>query len=594
MRRGDQVVLAALALLLAAALVGGEQRLVWIGSAAVVAAAAALAASFLGLWPRPVLGRFGVLAVALFVAFAVWVGLSIFWSAAPDRTWDYLNRSLIYVAFLALGLIVGRRWLGELLVAVLGFVLAWALVVKVFALDDGRRARLHEPVGYWNTLGLLAAMSIPLALRLRHVLARALLAYAAVVVVLLTQSRGALALAVAASVAWLWLEPGRRREAGWSLLAAVPPGVLVGAFGLAQSGVADDGQPHSERLTAGLLLGAALVVGGAAVMFVARLEPRAAVLRYAVYAVVPVALAAGVFVGVRAVQEFDEPVTPESPVRFAQGSSNNRAQWWQEAWHGFTDNPVAGNGAGAFQVTHRRYRQSNVEVREPHSLPLQLLTETGVVGFLLFAGFGVAAALAVRGREPELLLVPALFLAGSLVDIHWDFVAAGALVFVTLGALLKEGERLGGREPLLAAGMAALALACVYSIAAPWVADRRVDDSFDALTRGDFSAALEKTRQARSLNPLSIEPLLARGYIEEARGQFDAARAAYATATDVQPENREAWFRLGSVEYDVERYQDAYIRFNRMYELDPHGPHVLWVQRAQCQLDRSVECPPLP
>ena len=79
MRRGDQVLLAALALLLAFALVGGEQRLVWIGSAAVLAAAAALGASFLGLLPRPVLGRFGVLAVALlFAAFAVWVGLSIF------------------------------------------------------------------------------------------------------------------------------------------------------------------------------------------------------------------------------------------------------------------------------------------------------------------------------------------------------------------------------------------------------------------------------------------------------------------------------------------------------------------------------------
>jgi O-antigen ligase len=594
MRRGDQVVLAALALLVAAALVGGEQRLVWIGSLAVVAAAAALGASFLGLLPRPRLGRWGVLAVALFVAFAVWVGLSIFWSAAPDRTWDYLNRSLIFLAFLALGLVAGRRWLGELLAGLLGFVLAWALVVKVFALDDGRRARLHEPVGYWNTLGLLAATAVPLALRLRHVLARALLVYAAVVVVLLTQSRGALALAVAAAVVWLWLEPMRRRDAGWALVAAVPPGLLVGAFGLSLSGIADDGQAHSERLSAGLLLGAALIAGALLAVVVARVEPRADVLRYAAYGFVPLAVAAGVFVGVRAVQDFDDPVTPESPVRFAQGSSNNRAQWWQEAWHGFTDHPVVGNGAGAFQVTHRLYRDSNVEVREPHSLPLQLLTETGVVGFMLFGGFVVAAGLAIRAREPALVLVPALFLVGSLFDIHWDFVAAGAVVFVTLGALLKEGERVGGREPLLAAGMAALALACVYSIAAPWLADRRVDDAFDALTRGDFPAALEQTRQARSLNPLSIEPLLARGYIEEARGQFNEAREAYATAIDVQPENREAWFRLGSLEYDVERYQDAYVRFNRMYALDPHGPHVLWVQRAQCKLDRSVECPPAP
>ena len=594
MRRGDHVVLAVLALLVAAALAGGEARLAWVGSATVVGAVAALAAAFAGFAARPSLGPAGALSLLFFVAFAAWIGVSILWSAMPDRSWEYLNRSLIYLGFLVLGLLAGRRRLGDVLAALLGGLLVWALLVKVLALEDGRRARLHEPIGYWNTLGLVAAMAVPLALRLRSVLLRALLVYAAVVVVLLTQSRGALALAIAAAAVWLWRVPERRRDAGWSLLASVPPAVLVGAFGLSLSGVADDGQPYSERLTAGLFLGIALLVGAVVAVVVARLEPRPAALRYAVYGVVPLAVAASVFVGVRAAQDFDEPVTPESPTRFGEGSSNNRAQWWGEAWEGFVDEPIAGNGAGAFQVTHRRYRESNVEVREPHSLPLQLLSETGVVGFLLFGGAAVAAALAAWHREPELVLVPASFLAGSLFDIHWDFVAAGALAFATLGALLREGELPATREPLLAAGMVALALAAVYSIAAPLLGERRVDDAFDALTRGEFAAALEKTRQARALNPVSIEPLLARGYIEEARGRFNEAREAYIAATEVQPENREGWFRLGMLEYDVQRYQDAFDRFNRMYALDPRGPHVLWVQRAHCKLDRSVECPPQP
>src|SRR3712207_210797 len=119
--------------------------------------------------------------------------------------------------------------------------------------------------------------------------------------------------------------------------------------------------------------------------------------------------------------------------------------------NGFTDNPIAGNGAGAFQVTHRRYRESNVEVREPHSLPLQWLTETGVVGLLLLGGAVAASVVALRRRalDPALLLVPALFLLGSLVDIHWDFTAAGGVAFATLGALLADGARPGRREPLL-------------------------------------------------------------------------------------------------------------------------------------------------
>ncbi len=174
-------------------------------------------------------------------------------------------------------------------------------------------------------------------------------------------------------------------------------------------------------------------------------ERRERSLRVLGFTVVPLVALALLFVGVRAVLDFSDPVTPESPARIAEGSGNNRAQWWEEAGRGFLDNPVVGNGAGAFQVTHRRYRQSNVEVREPHSLPLQLLSETGLVGFGLFTAAVVAAAMAVR-RERALLFVLALFAGGVLVDIHWDFMAAGAVAFATLGVLLRRGERREGER----------------------------------------------------------------------------------------------------------------------------------------------------
>ena len=73
--------------------------------------------------------------------------------------------------------------------------------------------------------------------------------------------------------------------------------------------------------------------------------------------------------------------------------------------------------------------------------------------------------------------------------------------------------------------------------------------------------------------------------MQDALGQFFYAREYYARATEVQPENREAWFQLGVLEYEVKRYQDAYVRFNRMYALDPHGPHVEWVEKARCKLN---------
>jgi hypothetical protein len=595
MRRGGNGILAVLAILLAAAFLANEQQFFWVGAGAILAAGVLLSAVLWGAIPRPTVTRAGAISVGLLCAFALWAGASVLWSAAPDRSWDFFNRTLVYLAFLALGLFIGprveRRYEG-VLAALLGVLVTWALVEKVFALDDPRRARLNEPIGYWNTLALLAAFAVPLALQLARRLPAVLLLYASGVAIVLTQSRGGLLLAVLAGAGWLFFERDRY-EPAFRLAVSVPPALAVGAFGLALDGVSVDQQPHSERLAGGLWLGLALVIGVVIVLVLARLDVpelrRRVALRGALAVVVPVALVAVAVVGVRAVLDFGEPVTPEGPGRFFEGSSNNRAQWWREAAHGFADHPVAGNGAGAFHVTHRRYRDSNVEVWEPHSLPLQLLSETGVIGFALFAGAVAAAALAVR-RERALLFVVALFALGVLYDIHWDFTAAGAVAFTTLGVLLARGERRAGRETLWAVGVAALALAGLYSLGAPWLADRRLDDAYAAIGRGDLVTAADEAARARSLDPVSVEPLFALGFVQDAQGQFDAARDYYARAVEVQPENREAWFLLGMLEYDVKRYVDALARFNRMYALDPHGPHVEWVQKARCKIN-PTGCP---
>jgi tetratricopeptide (TPR) repeat protein len=583
-RSGGNAVLAALGILLAAALVLGQGRFFWVGVGAVVCAACVGAASLWGLLPRPVLTRAGAVCLGLFGAFALWSLSSILWSEAPDRSWDFFNRTFVSLAFLALGLFVDRRRYADVLAGLVALLVSWSLVVKVFALDDGRRARLHEPIGYWNTLGLIAAFGVPLALRLSSRLMSALLLYGSVVAILLTQSRGGLLLATVAGAGWLVLERSRY-EPALRLAISVPPALAVGVFALSFDGIAEDGQSHSARLSAGLWFGLALVAGAALVAFLARQEIAWPLLRRAAWVLVPLGVAAFLFFGTRAALDFTDPVTPESPSRLTEGSGNNRAQWWEEAARGFADNPIVGNGAAAFQVNHRRYRESNVEVREPHSLPLQLLSETGLIGFALFAGAVVAAGLAVRRDERALLFVLALFGVGVLYDIHWDFTAACAIVFATLGALLTRGWKEGGSETLWAAGVVALALAGVYSISAPWLADQRIDDAYRAINKGDLALAADKARQARTLNPTSVEPLFALGFVQDALGQFDRAREYYARATEVQPENRETWFELGSLEYEFKRYQDAYSRFNRMYALDPHGPHVEWVEKARCKLN---------
>src|SRR5262249_2038677 len=141
--------------------------------------------------------------------------------------------------------------------------------------------------------------------------------------------------------------------------------------------------------------------------------------------------------------EFSNPVSTQvsnTPGRFGSGSSSNRWRWWQEAWHAFTDRPLEGTGAGTFGLTDRLQRRSTLAVVEPHSLPLQDLSETGIVGFLLAVAIVVAAVVVVLRRERS-AVVTALGLAGavclvhSLVDIDWDYVAVEGPLFLVVGAL---------------------------------------------------------------------------------------------------------------------------------------------------------------
>jgi hypothetical protein len=147
-------------------------RLVWIGLAALVVAAAVGAWAFLGL-PRPALAREAVAALLLLTAFVSWNGISVLWSIEPDRSWDYLNRGLVYLALALVGTAVGSFlpraayvW-AYVLAAALALPLGWALLAKAFpgiGSESGRIARLSAPVGYWNALALLFAMALPLAL----------------------------------------------------------------------------------------------------------------------------------------------------------------------------------------------------------------------------------------------------------------------------------------------------------------------------------------------------------------------------------------------------------------------------------------------
>jgi hypothetical protein len=582
-------------------------RLVWIGVAALAVVTAVAVGALAGL-PRPSISREAALALGFFAAFVCWNGISVLWSIEGDRSWAYFNRGLVYLTLLAVGLWLGpwvREW-AYVLAGVLALPLGWALLGKASPAlgSSGRIGRLSAPIGYWNALGLLFAMAVPLALWLAarrehpHWLRAAgvVYLYALVVGLLLTYSRGGVLAAGAAIVLWLVLGSPRVESAAvLALGGGAGLGVAVWAF--SRPGLSSDGQPHSVRVHDGAWFAVVFVLAGVAVAALAYLgslgeeqrpltDARRRLVGQVALGVLAVGAVVGVIVLVAAAKpqawfrDFTSQPTNASlqggPQHLVNASSSSRWLWWKEAWRAWHAQPWRGTGAGTFDLTHRLLRTNNIVVTEPHNVPLQFLSELGVVGFLLaFAGVlaaGVGVARRVRGRDPAVVALAVLAVAyvlHSIVDFDWDFVAVSAPFLLTVGALL--GGRAVRDEPRIAWAPlpAVAAVAVALSLLTPWFAARSTDSALATLADGRPRVAYRDAGDARSLNPLALDPLIVQAESLEQLGDFQGARQRFIDAVELQPLNWRAWWELGHFERGQQDWGRAIPALQRAVELDP-------------------------
>jgi hypothetical protein len=398
-----------------------------------VAIAAAVALTPAG---RP---AYGLWSVGLLLAFAALSALSVVWSVAPDGSWQDAGRLFAYSGVFALAVVgaraVPRRW-----GAVLGGVVLAAVVVCGYALltkalpnrlgGEQTYARLQEPFGYWNAIGLTAAMGaigcMWLGARRRgHPLFNAL-AYPAMgimwVTLLLAYSRGALAALVLGLALWLALVPLRLRGAA-VLLAGALAGALVVAWDFSKPSLTTDNVALGTRVLAGHQLGVlliamlvALTLTGLGVGFLGagraggipvrtRRRIGAALLSLPVIAVLAFAglLAAShrgffdsISHGVSALTNPNAPVPADGPGRLTAIGSV-RARYWNEALEIFRANPILGAGAEGYETARLRYRTEVLHVGQAHGFVVQTLADLGSVGLLVTLAL-LAAWLAAAGR----------------------------------------------------------------------------------------------------------------------------------------------------------------------------------------------------
>jgi hypothetical protein len=453
------------------------------------------------------------------------------------------------------------------------------------------RTRLSFPVQYWNGLGILTALALPLLLR-AAIAARTALGRGAALApmpilaatIYLTSSRGGAATALAGALTTLALS--RRRWRTLAALACTAAGaaaavaVLVSEDAIVRGSGAD--QAAQGRVAAFavvlLCLGTGALWAGASRLAIAA-PPRR--LGRALVGTAAALLLAAVLLSHPAAR-FESFKRPPAQIRYSasdftrahllSGNGSGRWQFWSAAVDEWRSAPFAGQGSGSFESWWAQHGSISYFVRDAHSLYAETAGELGIVGLALLLGFlGWGVAIAVtrvrRADDDGAAAIAALggalggYAVGAGIDWMWELTIVSLVGMVVLGLLvgpatvpLQEARSAPRSRFTLGVAVVVTGWLVLCAEAMPLLADQQLRASQQAAARGDSAAAIDHARTARKLEPWASSPYLQLALAAEQAGDLAAARDWIDGAIHRDPENWRPWLvaaRIATEQGDI-------------------------------------------
>lgn len=586
------------------------------------------------------------LALGGLLGLGVWSLGSTSWAESVENAVVSGNRWLVYGVLLLLmlvllrserrsALLLGAAGLGVTAVAI--SVLARLLGGNPGALFLG--GRLNSPLGYINGEGCLFVMGFWLSFAAAEA-RRALLAGPAAgmatlmaCLALLSESRGTALAMLGSLILVVALVPGRTRRIYGLLVvaagvtAAAPE--LLHVYDHTVAGSVPVGIGHTAGRSA-LLAALAVGVAWALLTWAAGLlRPRDVphVRRLGAWLlVVPVVLALAVTAS--SAQRIEHEVRDQwhafthlaGPDASASGSSSastsqsrllsgggNRYDYWRIAWRVWRAHPVLGIGAGNYPRPYYQQRATTEDIDQPHSIELQALSELGVVGALLLAGFvagigwGLVRMRPAARRSPltRSLMVGAVgafvaWLAQTSVD--WMHLLPGLTAVALAGAavLLRSpparrtaGVRLRltaadpGRpsvrrtlasRPALALGASAIVVTLVVagaSLSRQGLSELYRSQAQSELDGGHPATALTDANRSLDIDSDAVQTYYVKAAALARFDQAAGAENALRQALVEEPNNFVTWSLLGDIALRERRLQVARRDYNTAHKLNP-------------------------
>jgi O-antigen ligase len=590
-----------------------------------------VAVIYRGALPRP--GSPQGVAVLCLAGFTLWSFFSISWADVKGDAWDGADRALLYLTIYAL-FVIPRwdRWSAAVVLG--GFSVAIAALGAIVFIHAGGSAdpslylidhRFVEPTGYhnanaalflialWPAFYLSCQREVPWALRgLMLATAGVLLELA-----LLPQSRGSIVAFPIVAVLYLALVTRRARAlvmmVPLAAVVALASGALLDVFTVASEGGDLGGQISSAGHAIEISFAVLFTIGAVVGLAEGRARISARTGQIAARVIGGIAAAAALVGLVIAIGVIGNPASwakdrwdnfksgqPEKAFtgsRLGGSLGSNRYDFWRVAADEFGDSPLTGAGSGNFAVDYLRERDSGEEPADPHNLQLSVLSQTGLVGALLFGGFLVAAAVGpVRVRLRGDPLAAGLAIAALASVCYWFLHSAGdwfwmypaltgpAIAWLAVAGRLDAAPDEQAPWPSTgaaraAAGVAgALAVVAAIALLLPWIAERKVKDAATHWT-ADPAAAYKELDSAAGINFLSARPYLIQGTIASRAGDAREMRIAFGRALERDSHNWYALLELGALDALEGHRSQALRRLDRARALSPKDPLIRSVRR---------------
>lgn len=585
----------------------------------------------------PLRGTFLVAAVALALLAGV-AALSLGWTPDQGAGFSDAVRFACYAGvFLAAGLLIGpansRAAIAGIATGLIGVALI-ALGSRLLQIGPGDAdlaatiplsgGRLSYPIGYWNALGSMAAMAIPLLVwlaaasngRARSSLSLAAFAPVILVIVMTSSRGGVLAAALGAIVSIAICERRTAAMGAFAVgVAAALPAVVAAAAG---AGILDSPGTAIGSSEAAVVVclvfgsAAAALFGPWAVERAGGLRLPGVRLRYVAGGLAAILIVAVLAVGPSRIADEFSGTSGAQPAASARTGldlsvgGSGRAQFWSAAIDAFADEPLQGVGGGGYPSYWNEHGSLTNPVQNAHSEPLEILAELGLLGFIPFLAFVIAVGLGSAGparrRVPEAgacLGLVAAGLIGTAIDWTWD-VPATVLPVLLAAAMLATGAlgpRVGSSAaarrrqvnvpaPALALIAAAGAIPAVWAGAVLFSGTSSLDASDESLEAADLNRAAGEARSAAQVLPWSADPWLQLATVEQAAGNADASRAAVRRAIELGPGDFRAWLLAANIEAGLGNDQAALAYSERARLLAP-----LVVSRASGELPSAQANP---